>query len=84
MKQLIEQYNKGGFTYSELEWELLDLFGVSGSIPPLFRYHDDKGMGNNVLAESKEWCMVLGDDNNTPHVEPKEFIIALVEGGNDS
>ena len=29
MKQLIQQYNKGGFTYSELEWELLNLYAVS-------------------------------------------------------
>jgi len=31
MKQYIQQYNKGGFTYKELEWELLNLFSVSVS-----------------------------------------------------
>ena len=30
IKQLIQQYNKGGFTQSELEWELLNLYDVSG------------------------------------------------------
>ena len=29
MKEYIQQYNKGGFTYKELEWELLNLFSVS-------------------------------------------------------
>ena len=28
MKEYILQYNKGGFTYKELEWELLNLFSV--------------------------------------------------------
>ena len=32
IKQLIQQYNKGGFTQSELEWELLNLYDVSGSL----------------------------------------------------
>ena len=32
IKQLIQQYNKGGFTQSELEWELLSLYAVSGSL----------------------------------------------------
>ena len=27
--QLVQQYDKGGFTYSELEWELLNLYAVS-------------------------------------------------------
>ena len=31
MKEYIQQYNKGGFTYKELEWELLNLYSVSGS-----------------------------------------------------
>lgn len=30
IKQLLQQYNKGGFTQSELEWELLNLYAVSG------------------------------------------------------
>ena len=37
MKQLIQQYNKGGFTQSELEWELLNLYAVrsrSELLPP--------------------------------------------------
>lgn len=29
IKLLIQQYDKGGFTYSELEWELLNLYAVS-------------------------------------------------------
>ena len=29
IKQLLQQYDKGGFTYSELEWELLNLYAVS-------------------------------------------------------
>lgn len=29
IKQLVQQYDKGGFTYSELEWELLNLYAVS-------------------------------------------------------
>ena len=29
IKQLLQQYNKGGFTQSELEWELLNLYAVS-------------------------------------------------------
>ena len=29
IKQLVQQYDKGGFTYSELEWELLNLYTVS-------------------------------------------------------
>ena len=29
IKLLVQQYNKGGFTYSELEWELLNLYAVS-------------------------------------------------------
>lgn len=29
IKQLVQQYNKGGFTQSELEWELLNLYAVS-------------------------------------------------------
>lgn len=29
IKQLIQQYNKGGLTQSELEWELLNLYAVS-------------------------------------------------------
>jgi len=29
IKQLIQQYNKGGFTQSEFEWELLNLYAVS-------------------------------------------------------
>jgi len=71
-----------------VEWEKskaenLPISNVSDSIPPLFRYYDENGTGNNVLVESKEWCMVLSDDKNTPHVEPREFIVALVEGGND-
>lgn len=28
MRDLISQYDKGRFTYSELEWELLNLFNV--------------------------------------------------------
>ena len=27
--QLVQQYDKGGFTYSELEWELLNLYAVN-------------------------------------------------------
>ena len=29
IKQLVQQYDKGGFTYSELELELLNLYAVS-------------------------------------------------------
>ena len=29
IKQLIQQYDKGGFTYSELECELLNLYDIS-------------------------------------------------------
>ena len=29
IKQLVQQYDKGGFTHSELEWELLNLYAVS-------------------------------------------------------
>lgn len=29
IKQLVQQYDKGGFTYSELEWELLNLYAFS-------------------------------------------------------
>lgn len=42
MKQLIHQYNKGGFTQSELEWELLNLFGVSGSCSCGVKYVETK------------------------------------------
>ena len=33
IKQYIQQYDKGGFTYEELEWELLNLFNVRITLP---------------------------------------------------
>ena len=50
IKQLIEQYNKGGFTQSELEWELLNLYAVSGRSEQLVKFllHlNDKNLINN-------------------------------------
>ena len=51
MKDLIEQYDKGGFTYDELEWELLNLFGVINFVCP-----DCKG--DNMIESNKRevWC----------------------------
>ena len=32
IKEYIKQYEKGGFTYKELEWELLNLYSVSNML----------------------------------------------------
>ena len=40
IKQLLHQYNKGGFTQSELEWELLNLYAVVGRSEQLKAFAD--------------------------------------------
>jgi hypothetical protein len=61
MKLLIDQYDNGGFDYEELEWELLNLFNVSGSFT------------ENDMENFAAKCMIFGNNGKTTDVLLKEF-----------
>lgn len=54
IKQLIQQYNKGGFTQSELEWELLNLYDVSRRSEQLKAISDLKDFAYEVCPLHRE------------------------------
>ena len=54
MKQLIQQYNKGGFTQSEFEWELLNLYAVSRQSEQLKAISDLKDFAYEVCPLHRE------------------------------
>jgi hypothetical protein len=53
IKQLIQQYNKGGFTQSELEWELLNLYAVSRRSELLSAFSWVSSIGEQFFDSSK-------------------------------
>ena len=58
IKQLIQQYNKGGFTQSELEWELLNLYAVAWRSEQCAHPRDKREyIGSNMLR-----CKVCGKE----------------------
>ena len=58
IKQLIQQYNKGGFTQSELELELLNLYAVAGRSEQCAHPRDKREyIGSNMLR-----CKVCGKE----------------------
>lgn len=50
IKEYIQQYEKGGFTYKELEWELLNLFSVTQRSELLLKQQSDWLMKNTTLS----------------------------------
>jgi hypothetical protein len=54
MKKIIQQYNKGGFTQSELEWELLNLYAVSRRSQLLKAISDLKDFAYEVCPLHRE------------------------------
>ena len=53
IKQLVQQYNKGGFTQSELEWELLNLYAVSRRSELLSAFSWVSSIGEQFFDSSK-------------------------------
>lgn len=61
IKFLIEQYDKGGFTYSELEFELLDLFSVVWRSEPFSPTCVNGYDGRESYCSLKNKCIKCSD-----------------------
>ena len=65
MKELIDQYDKGGFTYDELEWELLNLFSVTQ---------------RSELLNDFFWKYLHTQKTNNDKVEPHNIVDDYLKG----